>query len=295
MEASSSSPRSERPRAAGDGRRSLSRRRAARPRRRVVRGIPPVAVPSFFTLMNLLSGFFSVVMSSDGRFATAAWLIVLAAFFDLLDGMMARLANAQSTFGLELDSLSDVVSFGLAPSFLLYQFGLGEVALLGPVLAALPVLCGAVRLARYNVLDATATAGEDKKDYFSGLPIPAQAGLIVTFILTFQDNAWFYELPDETVSKILVPMTVALSALMVLPVRFPSLPTPNRANLRRYRWRFLAFTLGLVLAALFREVGRLFSGTVYLIVGFVLNLRWAVRAALEDDEEPSTAPSPPTP
>ncbi|MEL7363878.1 MAG: CDP-alcohol phosphatidyltransferase family protein, partial [Bacteroidota bacterium] len=89
-----------------------------------------MAVPSFFTLMNLLSGFFSVVMSSDGRFATAAWLIVLAAFFDLLDGMMARLANAQSTFGLELDSLSDVVSFGLAPSFLLYQFGLGEVALL---------------------------------------------------------------------------------------------------------------------------------------------------------------------
>ncbi|MEM6782980.1 MAG: CDP-diacylglycerol--serine O-phosphatidyltransferase [Bacteroidota bacterium] len=273
------------PRPSGSSRPSLSRRRAARPRRRVVRGIPPVAVPSFFTLMNLLSGFFSVVMSSDGRFATAAWLIVLAAFFDLLDGMMARLANAQSTFGLELDSLADVVSFGLAPSFLLYQFGLGEVALLGPVLAALPLLCGAVRLARYNVLDTAVTGVQEKTDFFTGLPIPAQAGLIVTFILTFQDNAWFDGLPEETVSKILVTMVVVLSALMVSPVRFPTLPTPKRANFRRYRWRFLAFALGLVLAALFREVGLLFSGTVYLAVGIVLNVRWAVRAALEDEDE----------
>ncbi|MEM8559849.1 MAG: CDP-diacylglycerol--serine O-phosphatidyltransferase [Bacteroidota bacterium] len=267
-----------------DRRQSITRRRAARPRRRVVRGIPPVAVPSFFTLMNLLSGFFSVVLASDGRLSTAAWLIVLAGFFDLLDGMMARLANAQSTFGLELDSLADVVSFGLAPSFLLFQFGLGELALLGPILAALPVLCGAVRLARYNVLDATSVG--EKKDYFTGLPIPAQAGLIVTFILTFQDNAWFDGLAPERISTILVTMTVGLSALMVSPVRFPALPSPNPANFRRYRWRFLAFGLALTLAILFGEVGLLFSGTVYLVVGLVLSIRWVVAASLEMPLDP---------
>ena len=96
------------------------RTRAERPRRLrrlVTRRIPPAAVPSFFTLMNLFSGFVAITQTAQGQYEQACWLIVLAGFFDLLDGMMARLTNSQSLFGVELDSLADVVSFGLAPSF----------------------------------------------------------------------------------------------------------------------------------------------------------------------------------
>ena len=100
--------------------------------------------------------------------------------------MMARIANAVSMFGVELDSLADVVSFGVAPAFLLYEFGLDRLGLFGVIIASLPALCGAVRLARFNV----EFEGE-KKDYFSGLPIPVQATFVVAFILVFNDGRWF--------------------------------------------------------------------------------------------------------
>ena len=89
-----------------------------------------VAIPSFFTLMNLLCGFGAITQIYEESFDTAAWLILLGAFFDALDGMMARLTNSTSLFGVELDSLSDIVSFGVAPAFLVYVFGLKEYELL---------------------------------------------------------------------------------------------------------------------------------------------------------------------
>src|SRR5699024_3464584 len=110
-----------------------------------------VAVPSFFTLMNLFSGFLAIISISEGRLYYAAWLIVAAGLFDSLDGLMARLSNSTSQFGIELDSIADVVSFGVAPGFLLYYLGLSELHFLGLLLSALPPLCGAVRLARFNV------------------------------------------------------------------------------------------------------------------------------------------------
>ncbi|MEM1042068.1 MAG: CDP-diacylglycerol--serine O-phosphatidyltransferase [Bacteroidota bacterium] len=257
-----------------------------RQRRRVIRGVPPVAVPSFFTLMNLLSGFFSLIQTSAGNLEAAAWLVVLAAFFDLLDGLMARLARVSSDFGLELDSLSDVVSFGVAPSFLLYEFGLDQLGpLWGAILASLPALFGAVRLARFNTL----ADPEEKQGYFTGLPIPAQAGTVVVFILTFADSSWFDVLERRQIS-VLITLVLALSALMVSPVRFPALPQPNRSNLRAYPYRFLAFGVGLVLTlvgeVVFRagEVGLLISAVVYLALGIGGAIRWAISAASEPDD-----------
>ena len=90
-----------------------------------------VAVPSFFTLMNLFSGFLAIITIADGNLFRGAWLIVAAGLFDVFDGMMARLANATSDFGIELDSLSDIVSFGVAPGFLIYTFALNEFHILG--------------------------------------------------------------------------------------------------------------------------------------------------------------------
>src|SRR6056297_3477225 len=148
---------------------------------------PRIVVPSFFTLMNLFSGFLSIIMVAEGKLEIGAWLIVVAGLFDALDGFMARLANATSEFGIELDSISDIVSFGVAPGFLIYTFALSELALLGMILSALPPLCGAVRLARFNV---EAKMGETV--FFKGLPTPAQAVMLIAFFLTFRNRLeWF--------------------------------------------------------------------------------------------------------
>ena len=245
------------------------------------------AVPNFFTLMNLLAGFFSLIQSAAGNLEAAAWLVVLAAFFDLLDGMMARLVGVTGEFGVELDSLSDVVSFGVAPSFLLYQFGLNQLdPLWGGLLASLPALFGAVRLAKFNSL----TSPGEKSTEFTGLPIPAQAGTVVVFILTSVDQQWFDVLARPQIS-ILITIVVGLSALMVSPISFPALPQPNAANLRTYRLRFLLFLLAIVLGIVFQEEGLLAAALIYLGWGIGRALMWAVRMATQD---PETADPPPS-
>lgn len=250
----------------------ISRRARRRPRRR---RIPRAAFPSTFTLLNLLSGFYAVVMTSQGDFERAAWLIVAAGLFDALDGMMARLVDGVSDFGIELDSLSDIVSFGVAPSFLLYEFGLDRLGLLGGVIAALPAICGAVRLARYNV------SFSEKKDYFEGLPIPAQAAAVVALILVFDDVDWFNGLERGRVS-ILVPLVITLSVLMVSTVRFDALPKPTPRYLRTHKRQALALLIAILLLIFLQEVGLLITITAYLLHGIGRALRWAFRAAAGD-------------
>ena len=236
------------------------------------------AVPNFFTLMNLLAGFFSLIQTAAGNLEAAAWLVVLAAFFDLFDGIMARLAGVSSEFGLELDSLSDVVSFGVAPSFLLYEFGLNQLGpLWGALLASLPALFGAVRLAHFNTVASSGT----KASEFTGLPIPAQAGTVVVFILTFADpsRSFYFDVLSRRQLSFVVILVVALAMLMVLPVKFPALPQPSRENIRKYRWRFLLFGLALLLGGVFQEIGLLIAALVYLGIGLGRALVWAVRVA----------------
>ena len=214
--------------------------------------------------------------------------MVLAAFFDLLDGMMARLVGVSGEFGVELDSLSDVVSFGVAPSFLLYEFGLNQLGpMWGGLLASLPALFGAVRLAKFNSL----TVVGEKSTEFSGLPIPAQAGTVVVFILAMLERQWFDVLARPQIS-VLITLVVALSFLMVAPVPFPALPHPNAANLRRYRWRFALFLLAIVLGLVFQEEGLLAAAVIYLGWGLGRALLWAVRVATAS--EPEDAPALPS-
>jgi CDP-diacylglycerol---serine O-phosphatidyltransferase len=263
------------------GRRRLRLRKR---RRGIRRRIPPVVFPSFFTLMNLLSGFLSVIYASQGNFVSAAWLIVLAGFFDALDGMMARLANATSQFGVELDSLSDVVSFGLASSFLIYQFGLYQLGLLGVILSALPVICGAIRLARFNV-----TASAEKKGYFTGLPIPVQAAYIVAFILTFGNSPFFHEIEGGQLS-VLIPLVVVLSALMVSTVRFDALPSPSARTLREHPYRLLALVVAIFLALFFRAPGILIALTGYLLFGIGRGVVTLWQAAYEYEDGHDSPP-----
>lgn len=135
-------------------------------------------IPSLFTLANLLFGFLSLALTMEDKFQLAAGLILLSALMDSLDGKVARKLSVSSDFGYELDSLSDLVSFGVAPAILTYRaFLQDQLGYWGLALAAIFTLCGAIRLARFNVLHIS--------DYFVGVPITF-AGGFMALILLFQ-------------------------------------------------------------------------------------------------------------
>ncbi len=225
------------------------------------RGNPRVAVPSFFTLMNLFSGFLAITQVLEGRFDYACWLIVLAGFFDALDGMMARLANATSDFGVELDSLADIVSFGVAPSVLLYAFGLDQFGVLGLIVAAMPAICGAVRLARFNM-----TFDGEKKEYFVGMPIPVAAVFVVALILNFSQELAVPQVESPDLSA-LIPIVFVLSFLMISNIPFDSIPKPSPSYIRNRPKKSLMFFLAAVVIAISWQVGLLIVLSVYTLIG----------------------------
>ena len=247
-----------------------------RKRYRLRKPIPRTVVPSFFTLMNLFSGFVAIVQIHEGRLEYGAWLIIAAGLFDALDGFMARLANATSDFGVELDSLSDVVSFGVAPGFLLYQYSFQDLHEPGIMLAALPALCGAVRLARFNV-----EAGLEKGIYFKGLPIPAMAAMIVGVYLTFGPREDLYSDLIVNVESVLIPMVVLLSFLMVSTVQFDKIPRFNAVYIKENPWKTALFVVYGMAILIFREFGLMavFSffigkGLLLMIYRFIAYLRY---------------------
>ncbi len=135
-------------------------------------------IPNLITTGNLFFGFFSIVKCLQGDFQWAASAILLAAVFDVLDGRVARLTGGSSEFGVQYDSLCDLVSFGLAPAFLMYQFGLRDLGRIGWVICFLFLACGALRLARFNVQSSIGKASGD----FTGLPIPMAAAVVACFV-----------------------------------------------------------------------------------------------------------------
>jgi CDP-diacylglycerol--serine O-phosphatidyltransferase len=164
------------------------------------------SLPSVFTIGNLFLGVVSIIMAFHGQENNAALLVFLALLLDSLDGRVARALNAQSDFGKELDSLSDVVSFGVAPAFIMYQaaFVSIEPALAWSVTAIFPI-CGALRLARFNVRDGL-------PGYFVGLPIPAAGGVLSALAL----------FKDDLHVSLLVLSTLALSYLMISTTKYPN-------------------------------------------------------------------------
>jgi len=139
-------------------------------------------IPSLFTCSNMSFGIFSIISSINGDFIRAAWFLVAALGCDIIDGRIARMTNTTSMFGMQLDSLSDLVSFGAAPAIMMYMLVLKNMGNPGIAIAILFVLCSALRLARFNVL---AQSGEIHK-HFVGLPTPASAGVIISFVLSYE-------------------------------------------------------------------------------------------------------------
>lgn len=191
-------------------------------------------LPNACTSMNLVCGYLALVMTSQGEFLAAGWLIMLANIFDILDGRLARLTSVESRFGAELDSLADLVSFGVAPAFLVYTRYLEHDRIYGLVVTAIFVLCGALRLARFNVTP------HSKKDVFEGLPIPAGAGILATMTIFELQFFNFMRIP-----AIIIPFVVLVTSfLMVSKIEYPAMKkTPQTSNKRR-------LAVVLVLAAL---------------------------------------------
>ncbi len=200
-------------------------------------------LPNLMTTGNLFSGFFAIVQAIKGNFLFAAYAIVVAAVFDLLDGRLARLTRSTSKFGAEYDSLCDLVSFGVAPAVLMFQWALHPFGRLGWIASFLMVTCGALRLARFNV-----QANVVEKNYFQGLPIPMSAGIVASSVLAFQD----LELePLRNVGLLL--MTVLLAIVMVSNFRYRSFKDLDLKE--RLPFRYLLLGVGvLVVVALRPEV-----------------------------------------
>ncbi len=219
------------------------------------------AVPNLFTIGNLFCGFLAIYYAMEGRLVPAGWLIVIAAFLDAMDGKVARAMKMPSRFGVEFDSLADVCSFGLAPAVLIFHYHCRACALddvWGVALSFLFLLCGALRLARFNVQ----LKGSDKKN-FSGLPIPSASATLVSFVI-FSEKVW--EGPRSLEASIL--LTVLLSFLMVSTVKYDTFPNFAPGSFWN-RVKLAYFLIGAVLTVLYAEAVFFPLAIVYVMSGLV--------------------------
>jgi CDP-diacylglycerol--serine O-phosphatidyltransferase len=260
-------------------------------------------LPNVLTGANLFCGFVALTKivqwdAESGNYRdiqVALLFILLAGIFDLLDGRVARMGGAESPFGREFDSLADIISFGVAPAFLVYRIVLRDVFSLHPevgwFIASIYVLCGAFRLARFNCLAAQAGSGGGKE--FLGFPIPAAAGLVASltlFMIWLNDIGWMEERFGRSKWRYALPVIMLfLSWMMVSEVKYP---TFKKLDLRATRTftRTLLAVLFIGSIVVLREkilywVLPLFF-TSYLVYGFIRpRVSRKVRHEIEDDDE----------
>jgi len=210
-------------------------------------------IPNIITFLNLISGFFAIIFASSGDIVTSSWLILAAMIFDFLDGFSARLLKAYSVIGKELDSLADVVSFGVAPGIIMYHLLRNSLSLnaslnadfnsvnslLLLLISALMPVCGALRLAIFNV-DSTQTKT------FKGLPIPANALAVISVVIAGHNSQSHLFNSFSGSPFLLILFTVVLSLLMISRVPLLSMKAVN-LKLKGNEGRYIL--IGLVLAA----------------------------------------------
>ncbi len=251
------------------------------PRRRRLRGV--YILPNLFTSGNLFCGFFAMVATINGRFLHASIAILVAGVFDVLDGKIARLAGANSRFGIEYDSLADLVSFGLAPAFLVFLWALRPYGRIGWLAAFLFLACGALRLARFNVQTVTLDAR-----YFTGLPIPAAAYMIaLTVLLHTRLGSWTTQ---EQISILI--MIYFLAFLMVSNIRYLSIKGLDLFRKKPFR-TLVALILCIVVIMAEPEISLFSISALYVLSGpaNLLAILWKRRIAKRISSE-QTTPSP---
>ncbi len=237
-------------------------------------------IPSLFTTGNLICGFFSLISTFNGEYFQAALFIIFANILDGLDGMVARVTKTTSQFGVELDSLADLVSFGVAPAVLVYYWALVPWGTWGWLAACLYAVCGALRLARFNV-----QVKNVEKSHFVGLPIPAAAEMIVATIVMY------YFLGGEGAAHkqiILLLVIYALGALMVSNVRYFSFK--QFALKRKYPdWLLLSAILFIIICIAAPEIMFFSCFLLYTLSGPLLWLLTYYKRRREKRGEPLAA------
>jgi CDP-diacylglycerol---serine O-phosphatidyltransferase len=230
-------------------------------------------LPNLLTSMSLFAGFYSMVATIDRKFVYAAIAIFVSGLFDILDGTVARKTGSSSRFGVEYDSISDVIAFGVAPALLTYMWALKEYGRFGWLAAFLYVACGALRLARYNVQVDTV-----QKKQFLGLPIPMAAYTIAASVLFFTKFGVAVE-----VKRVFVPILVyALAFLMVSAVRYRSQKEASVLRTRHFEAVVMAILLFVIV--LIEPAVTLFVLTLgYVISGPILYL-FRRKSAVEESE-----------
>jgi CDP-diacylglycerol--serine O-phosphatidyltransferase len=256
-------------------------------------------LPNLMTAGNLFCGFLALTKIVEADPAAdnfiqdihyALFLILLACIFDLLDGRVARMGGHESPFGREFDSLADIVSFGVAPAFLVQRIVLADVFAdrpqIGWFIASIYLICGAFRLARFNCLAAMSSGGGGKE--FLGFPIPAAAGLVasLTLFLLWVEEKGF----SQSKWRFLLPVIlVFLSAMMVSEVKYPSFKSLDfRAKRSFSKMLIIVLCVGFFLI-LWEKVLPVLAPllfTVYLLYGFVRpHISRAMRREIEDEDE----------
>lgn len=222
-------------------------------------------VPSFFTMANMFSGYFSVIQTTQNNFTQAAWLIVAAAVFDTVDGALARLTKTSSNFGIQYDSLADTISFGLAPSYLAYMIFFKGWGTMGLLISFLPLVFGSIRLARFNIRQDGI-----KKEHFEGLPIPAAALTIATYIIF---NFHFWERLRGT--KFFLILLLFVSAVMISTILYERLPEFSLQTNRKNRTKILITISGVFIIVIFPHE-TFFPLTLLYILSGPFKIVWPV-------------------
>lgn len=223
---------------------------------RIYKGI--YILPNLLTTGNLFAGFVSIISTIEGDYEKAAIAILISWVLDILDGKVARLARATSRFGIEYDSLADLVAFGVAPGLLLYMWGLTDLERLGWLVSFAFVACGALRLARFNTMATT-----EAKQYFMGLPIPGAAGMVATLVLFLHPH---YPQPQGVLPVVLLLVAFSLSLLMVSSIRYSAFKELEFIKTKPVQATLIIVLLIMVIAARPRMV--LFAGLLaYVLSG----------------------------
>ena len=241
-----------------EGRLRFFRRDVDRPRKpRLRRGV--YLLPSLFTMGNMWCGYASVVYALKGEYETAAPLIGIAYALDALDGRIARMTGTESEFGLQLDSLADVISFGIAPAVLAYAWGLSSLGRVGWAAGFMFVACAAMRLARFNVQSA---GGADKR-YYVGIPSPAAAAVIAATVFIYPWGLYDYRAALPALAVVLVP-----AVLMVSTIKYRSFKDLDLKSRRSFRV-LIPIAAGIVAIWTHPRGMLLVAAYTYLASGFI--------------------------
>ncbi len=240
-----------------------------------------VLAPSLFTVGNMACGFYALLAVHRGEYASAATAIIIGMVFDALDGRVARLVHGESAFGIEFDSLSDFLTFGIAPAHMMYGFILKDYGPWGYPMAFIYALCGGLRLARFN---AVAHDSGGSKTHFTGLPIPGGAGFLASFILLYQiieegrpAHTWKFLMDQIPVLYGLAPaMVLVISFLMISTIPYPAFKQPNVFQPRSVRV-LLTVMISTFLIFVYPQTTLFLLFLVFVLLGPV---GWLVRLAL---------------